>query len=120
MLKQGKALKRTALKKVSEKKKTEDPQIKKDQQEEDWKFYMELWNERPKKCEVCGVPFFTEEPRSYYFEHLLEKSKYPELRHEKENVAFTCWESHGVKTNGHPKPKHLELINKAKEIFGKK
>lgn len=107
----GKGLKKTVLKKQSEKKK----EVKKDLNlvEKDREFYMNIWNKRKRKCEVCGVPFFTEEPRTYNFDHLLEKSKYPHLRHEEKNIALVCFFCHGKKTDGHPDERHIELINKA-------
>lgn len=119
MLKQGKGLKKTALKKVSEKKKTEDPQIKKDQREEDWKFYMELWNERPHKCQNCGAPIFTEHPSTVNMDHLLPKAKFGELRYEKDNIFICCWGCHSKKESGFPGKLHLEAIEKAKLKFGK-
>jgi hypothetical protein len=52
-----------------------------------------------------------------YFDHLLERSKYPELEFEEENIIIILPDEHQLKTNGNPLPKHKILIEKAKERF---
>jgi hypothetical protein len=52
------------------------------------------------------------------FDHLLEKSKHPELKYEKENIILVTFEEHEKKTNGFPDEKHKELIEVAKQKFG--
>jgi 5-methylcytosine-specific restriction endonuclease McrA len=34
------------------------------------------------------------------FDHLLEKSKYPDLKLEEENIMLVCLECHDLKTRG--------------------
>lgn len=79
-----------------------------------WDFYMEIWKERPHVSEVSGDPL-GRTPKSWMFEHLLEKSKHPELRFVKKNVILCTFAEHEVKTMGNPLPKHKELIDKAKK-----
>ena len=74
------------------------------------KFFMSIWNGRPHKCEHCGKSLGSE-PRSYMFDHLLEKSKYPDLKYEPENILLVCLECHDNKTRGNISEKYQEKIN---------
>ena len=89
--------------------------------ESQFKFFIEIWNERKSKdgynyCEVSGkrLPL---EPLSLYFDHLLEKSVHPEYRFDKRNIAIVDGDVHSLKTAGFPLPKHKELIEKFKELI---
>jgi 5-methylcytosine-specific restriction endonuclease McrA len=63
-------------------------------------FFLQVWNKRKQHdCENCGK-WLGNEPLSYMFDHLLEKSKYPELKHEEENIMLVCLECHDNKTRG--------------------
>ena len=48
------------------------------------------------------------------FEHLLEKSQYPEYKFDKENIALVNLEEHGRKGGPSEHPKHTELIKNYK------
>jgi len=48
------------------------------------------------------------------FDHLLEKSKWPEFKYEERNICLCTMSEHTKKTNGFPLPKHQELIEQAK------
>lgn len=76
-------------------------------------FFMDIWKERKHNCESCGK-WLGKEPLSTFFDHLLEKSKYPLLRFEEKNIFLCCFECHSKKTNGFPTDKHKEAINEAK------
>lgn len=107
-------------KKVSSKQKVKIEQ-KKELLIEDKIFYLSIWEERKDSkglhsCEVCDEPIYGE-PLTLYFDHLLEKSKFPQFRHTKENVAIVCGDCHSSKTNGNPKPKHKILIMNAIKIL---
>lgn len=83
-------------------------------------FFRQFYFSQPpgnRKCWSCGSPL-ANEPRSYYFDHLIEKSKRPDLAFETENIFLCCLECHSLKTDGHPTEKHQEAIEKAKERFG--
>lgn len=67
--------------------------------EKDHDFYNEIWDERPHVCGNCGQ-FLGNEPLTLFFDHILEKSKYPEYRHNKDNIWLLCWQCHTNKTNG--------------------
>ena len=112
-------LKRTPLKKVSDKKKQEDPEISKDRQDKDMEFYQRVWEKRGPKCESCGAPIFYNRVQPINCDHILEKSKYNELRYEEENLMIVCLECHVKKTNGFPTKKQQERIELAKKRFGK-
>jgi 5-methylcytosine-specific restriction endonuclease McrA len=58
-----------------------------------------MWNKRKHECENCGK-WLGKEPLSYMFDHLLEKSKFPELKHEEDNIMLVCLECHDLKTRG--------------------
>jgi 5-methylcytosine-specific restriction endonuclease McrA len=84
-----------------------------EEREADWRFYMEIWNEREHKCQECGK-WLGDECRTIYMDHLIEKSTHNELRYEKPNIWVVCWEHHSQKTNGYPAPKHKQAIEQAK------
>ena len=63
-------------------------------------FFLQIWTKRKKHdCENCGK-WLGNEPLSYMFDHLLEKSKFPELKFEEENIMLVCLECHDNKTRG--------------------
>lgn len=86
------------------------------------KLFLEIWRNRVDMMgdhysEVSGEKL----PKKFstiFFDHLLERSKYPELEFEEENIILCTGDEHTKKSNGFPLPKHQELINKAKERFG--
>lgn len=84
--------------------------------QEEFCLYKEIWAERPHYSEVSGK-YLGKEPMLWMFDHLLEKSKYPHLRLEKDNIILVTFEEHEVKGYGYPHAKHQELINKAKQQF---
>jgi len=96
--KKNKPLKRTAIRKISSKKQKTLGEERK-QLHKDWLFFLEIWEEREHICKNCGY-FLGNEPLTLFFDHLLEKSKYPDLRYEKENIMLLCWQCHSAKTNG--------------------
>ena len=82
-------------------------------------FFTFIWNIKlPHECENCGK-WLGKEPLSYMFDHLLEKSKYPELEYEEDNICYICLECHDNKTRGFPGEKHKQLIEKAKIRYEK-
>lgn len=60
---------------------------RKENHEEDLKFYLEIWDERPHYCEITGK-YLGEEPLTTFFHHILQKSKYPKLRYVKRNIIL--------------------------------
>jgi 5-methylcytosine-specific restriction endonuclease McrA len=63
-------------------------------------FFLHIWKNRQKHdCENCGK-WLGKEPLSYMFDHLLEKSKYPDLAKEEDNIMLVCLECHDNKTRG--------------------
>lgn len=87
-----------------------------EEREKMWNFFLEIWKERPHYCQITGK-WLGNQPKSWHFDHLLEKSKYPELAFEKDNIILVDFEVHELKTNGFPLPKHRELIEQAKQKF---
>jgi hypothetical protein len=81
-------------------------------------FFLSIWNKRPHRCENCDA-YLGSEPLSYMFDHILEKSKYPDLRYEEENICMLCLDCHSDKTNSKLSDFMKEKIKKVKEIFGK-
>src|SRR6266496_2128024 len=76
---------------------------KKEKEEESlWELYFEIWSERPHYSQLSGFPL-GKEPKSYMFDHLLEKSLYPQLKYEKENILLVTAAEHEEKyLNPHP------------------
>lgn len=81
-------------------------------------FFQQLWDRMPKKknCQSCGAPIWGE-IKTYYFDHLLEKNKYPELALLEWNIFFCCQPCHTKKTAGYPTEKHAKAIEKAQQDY---
>lgn len=62
-------------------------------------FFLQIWNKKKHECENCGK-WLGKEPLSYMFDHLLEKSKHPDLKFEEDNIMLVCLECHDNKTRG--------------------
>ena len=90
----------------------------KERRVKDTEFYMGIWDSlQDRKCWSCGE-YLGPEPKTYMFDHLIEKSSHNELRYEKENIFVCCLLCHDMKSRGLPSKKHEEAIKKAKEKFG--
>lgn len=106
-------------KKLGRRKLTEEEKMdNKLEAEKMWNFFLYLWEKiKVKRCWACKKPIYGE-CLSIYFDHLLEKSVYEELKYEEENIFFCCGDCHTRKGNGFPHPVHAEAIEKAKQRFG--
>ena len=81
------------------------------------KFFMQYWKENKEHtCEVCRV-WLGSDPLSYMFDHVLEKSKYPHLAFEPENIMYLCLTCHDNKTRWNLSPIMLERINYLKTKY---
>jgi 5-methylcytosine-specific restriction endonuclease McrA len=74
------------------------------------RLFMSIWEKRIHRCQHCGDSLGSE-PRSYMFDHILEKSKYPQLSLEEENIWMVCMSCHDNKTRGIISEKYQEKIN---------
>jgi len=86
-----------------------------------WLVFKRIWdrieeNEGRVTCRSCGKPL-GDTPQPIFFDHLLEKSKYPELRLVEDNIYVVCSTCHGKKNNGYPTAKHKEAIKRAENQF---
>lgn len=81
-------------------------------------FFMTIWKKRKHNCESCNT-FLFDEVKSYHFDHVLEKQKYPELAFEEDNIMLLCLECHSNKTNAYYSDLMKERINKVKLLFNK-
>lgn len=79
-------------------------------------FFLKIWNKKPRYCQSCGK-WLGREIKTIFFDHLLEKSKYPQFALEEENIYLCCMTCHEKKTNGFPTEKHKEAIEQAKIKF---
>jgi predicted metal-binding protein len=61
--------------------------------DKDFSFYSEIWKERLHQCEKCGVGLGSEW-KKWNFHHILEKSKRPDLRYDKNNLLLVCLMCH--------------------------
>ena len=67
-------------------------------------FFLDIWKTRQDhKCENCKK-WLGNEPLTYMFDHVLEKSKYPDLKYEEENIMYLCIMCHDNKTRGFMSP----------------
>ncbi len=106
-LKRSGGLKRTPLKKVSEKglqKRIE----KKELVEKDKEFYLEIWKVRPHRCRICRKELGNE-ALMVYFHHILEKRNFENYRHCEWNIIILCWLCHQDADQN-----KIELINRYK------
>ena len=102
-------LKRTPLRKISQKQ-IEKNKEKKELTQKQNEFFLDIWNKSPHYCKSCGA-YLGEECLTTFMDHLLEKSKYPEYRFTEANIFICCLDCHTAKTNGFPKPKHKYAID---------
>ena len=79
-------------------------------------FLYPIWNRRLHYCESCGE-WLGNEPLSYHFDHTLEKSKYPELKYEEDNIMLLCLQCHDKKTRGFMNEKITERIRILKKKY---
>ena len=72
--------------------------------------FLEIWNERPRICEHCGIGLGTEMKPSF-FSHRLAKSIRPDLRNDKTNIDLFCEACHDAYGN-----RGKEKFDKRKDI----
>ena len=89
--------------------------------EQQWNLFQKLWEALPKikRCWSCDARIFGPN-KPLYWDHLLEKNKYPELRLEPKNLFFCCGDCHQKKNMGWPTVKHKEAIEQAKQLLNQK
>jgi 5-methylcytosine-specific restriction endonuclease McrA len=108
-------LKRTPIKKVSEKQKIKN-ELKKEQFKDDVAFYDYIWHHRLHICEHCEK-WLGNEPLLYYFDHILEKQTYPQFRYEPRNIWLLCFGCHEIKTTGNYTKKMKDKIEQTKKLL---
>lgn len=119
-LKRGNSKLRSTYKSMDTKKQEEHSKQVSQKKAEMFAFLVQFFIELPngsRVCNSCGKQL-SNEIRSYYFDHLIEKSKRPDLALEKDNIFLCCLECHALKTDGHPTEIHQKAIEKARERFG--
>jgi len=102
-------MKRTRLRRGNTKKGAELQKKVGEHKEKLRDFFLTIWSTRPHICESCGKPL-GKEIRSYMFDHLLEKAKYPEYEFDEDNIFLCCLDCHSRKSLGHPTEKHAGAI----------
>lgn len=75
--------------------------------------FFDIWRKRRHNCQNCGR-YLGKEPSTVFFDHLLEKSTYPEISLEEDNIFLVCMECHDSKTRGFPGEKHKQAIDEYK------
>lgn len=83
-----------------------------------FKMFFDIWSKKRHYCESCGL-WLGNEPLSIFFDHLLEKSKYPEFALMENNIYLCCGECHTKKTNGFPTENHKKAIKNIKNLLSK-
>jgi len=80
-------------------------------------FFINFWKKHtPHVCEVCNKSLGST-PLTYHFDHVLEKSKYPEFSFEEENIMYICLECHDKKSRGHYSDVTIKRIEYLKTKF---
>ena len=80
-------------------------------------FFLSIWSKRPHYCSICGA-YLGSEPRTYHFEHLIEKQSHPELKYEERNVELLDLGCHDMKTRGFYPESYIKKIAETKKLFG--
>ena len=80
-------------------------------------FFLSVWRSRPHLCTICGA-YLGSEPRSYMFDHVIEKQSHPELKYEENNIALLCLSCHDLKTRGFYPGSYAKKIVETKKLFG--
>lgn len=76
-----------------------------------WEFFLSVWESRPHKSYVSEKTLGNE-PKSYYFHHILPSRKYPEAKYDKANIVLLTLDEHSrVEFN----PIVYEKVNKIRE-----
>lgn len=86
--------------------------------ERDKLFYSSIWDSREHKCFNCNCSLGGE-PLTLFFDHILEKSRFPDLRYEQDNIMLLCPDCHYNKTNAYYSEKIKQKILETAEKFGK-
>lgn len=89
---------------------------KKEYTNKQFEMFYNIWSKRRHYCESCGL-WLGNEPLSIFFDHLLEKSKYPEFALVENNIYLCCGECHTKKTNGFPTENHKKTIKNIKDLL---
>jgi len=84
-LKRGKPLKKSTKTK-------ESVEQDKEQRDKDMRFYMSIWNKRPRVDFETGEQLWGES--TAHFHHVLEKENYPEYRYEEWNIVLVSLLTH--------------------------
>lgn len=93
--------------------------------EKRWEMFQIIWKSRPKKSQLSGKPIYGS-IKSFYFDHLLERNKYPDVQYCEWNILVVLEEEHTRKSRGFPgkeQPldrRYKELILKAKQKYEEK
>ena len=111
--------KSVALKKYP-KIKTQEEKLKNQKElEKMWNMFKEIYEERKSPdgkvySQLSGI-FIPDSEHSYNFDHLCEKSLYPELKFEKANILIVTADEHAAKGGGAQHSNYQYYINKAKK-----
>ena len=89
---------------------------KKEYTNKQFQMFFNIWSKRRHYCESCGL-WLGNKPLSIFFDHLLEKSKYPEFALIENNIYLCCGKCHTRKTNGFPTENHRKAIKNIKDLL---
>ena len=74
-------------------------------------FFLSIWGKRKHISEISGTRL-GQQPLTVFFHHILEKEKYPQAKHDEENIILITWVEHDqVGLNMY----YYEEINKRRE-----
>jgi len=61
--------------------------------------FLQIWSERPHLCVNCNKDLGNE-PRTFFFSHILSKGAHPEKRLQKNNIQLLCFQCHQAYDHG--------------------
>lgn len=80
-------------------------------------FFIYCWKHKPKRCQCGCGKHLPDSLNKCCMDHILDKSKYPECKYSKSNIAYYTPDCHSRKTNGFFSNKQLEKYKEAIENY---
>lgn len=105
-------MKKTPIRKISEKKKAKIEEERAARRKE-YAVFEEIWKERHQRSEISNA-WLGNEAKTVFFHHIFAKSRYPQLRFEKENIIQITFAEHQKVEQD---PFFYEEVNKRRELI---
>lgn len=88
----------------------------KEESEKMWDLFLDIWEERGPWSEIDDS-YLGKRPLKVFFDHLLPKETFPEVKYEKWNILVVSADQHTARHGGFACAKHQEEIQRAKDTY---